>query len=98
MKIYDKVKVIKHNLDGINRPKEESLKYTLEVRFTIAGLFMEYAARAIYGSQEIIVLQSNSLKQLLSCAMEKFKRHPRLQSCMLTTPIGEIDLYKRWKR
>lgn len=79
------IKLIKHNMAGVDKPDDPTHPYKMELACRVPG-FMEVAASLLYGREEIIV------RSMTKEALDRFievnglRTHPRLQSLTITGP------------
>ncbi len=79
------IKLIKHNMGGVDKPDDPSFPWRLDAVFRVPG-FMEVAASFIYGREEIVVrgLTKEKLEQFAE--VNGLRTHPRLQKLEITQP------------
>ena len=77
------IKLIKHNMGGVNEPDDPSYPFKLEVICRVPS-FMEVAATFIYGREHVIVRGKTREALEEFVARNGFRTHPRLQSLEIT--------------
>lgn len=81
--IIEGIKLIRHNMAGIDKPDDTSYPFKLEATFRVPG-FMEVAASFLYGREHIIVrgMTKEALERFVE--LNRLSTHPRLQKLEIT--------------
>ena len=85
-KIIEGVKLIRHNMGGVNNPDDPSFgPFRMDMVCRVPE-FMSVAASFIYGREEVVVRGKTreALEELI--ASNGFRTHPRLQKLEITEP------------
>jgi hypothetical protein len=88
--VIEGVKVIQHNMGGINRPDDPSYPFLLQMVCRVPG-FMEVTAAMIYGQEAVKVRgkTKEALEELIK--RNNWSTHPRLISLTVTEPEKDPD-------
>lgn len=83
--VIEGIKLIKHNMGGVNLPDDPSYPFRLDAIFRVPS-FMEVAASFIYGREEIVVRGMTAEKLEQFVAANSLRTHPRLTKLEITQP------------
>lgn len=87
--VIEGIKLIKHNMGGVNRADDPSYPFRLDAIFRVPG-FMEVAASFIYGREEIVVRGMTAEKLEEFIAANGLRTHPRLTKLDITQPEAPL--------
>jgi hypothetical protein len=85
-KVIDGLKLIRHNMGGVNHPDEPSFgRFRMDATFRVPE-FMDVAAVFIYGQEQIVVRgrTREALEEFV--AANHLREHPRLLQLTITEP------------
>jgi len=85
------LKLIHHNVSGVNLPDDPSFPFKLEANFRPPE-FMDVAFVLMHGESEEIVVRSMTKESLDKFVeMNNFHTHPRLRRLTITGPDGIVE-------
>jgi hypothetical protein len=88
------LKLIKHNVAGVNQPDDPSFPYKLEINCSPPE-FMIVTFVSLHGGSEEVVVRSKTRESLDKFVeVNGFKTHPRLRRLTITGPDGLREEFK----